>query len=194
MAQKQKAVQSDLPYRIKPVPGGESSDGYLKALQEKERVQVNVVSGVRTVLVVLSSVGLVYDVEALRTKILFVYPDAAVFFRNTSGLPYGVSSSEKVDLLIDLTGPRSTQGWFYARKLRRMARVCVGRNVGLFRKRIYDRLFDEKTEKVPEDLMDREFFVQTKVLELAGIPQVPIAGVTPDRSKSIALNLPPLAK
>lgn len=168
----------------------------LQALDERQRIEAQKVSSVRTVLVVLSSKGMVYDVEALRHRVLVTYPDTAIFFRSTSGRPVGVASPQSVDLLVDLTGPGQRQGWFYARKLRRMARFAVGRNAGLFRKRIYDRVFDEMdpAKTLPRDMLDRELVSQREVLSLAGIAVVPSAGVTEDRSKTIALDLPPLAR
>ncbi|MCC7443010.1 MAG: hypothetical protein IT285_15360 [Bdellovibrionales bacterium] len=168
----------------------------LSLLDERQRIEGRRVPGVRTVLVVLSARAMVYDVEALRHRVLMAYPDSAVFFRSTSGRPLGVTSPQSVDLLIDFTGPGQRQGWFYSRKLRRMARFAVGRNAGLFRKGQYDRVFDEKAPgaNIPRDLLEREARAQSEVLSLAGVAVVPAAGVTEDRSKTIALDLPPLAQ
>jgi len=167
----------------------------LSALEERQKIAAHKVPGVRTVLVVLSAKGMVFDVEALRHRILAVYPDSAIFFRSTSGKPLGVASPQSVDLLVDFTGPGQRQGWFYSRKLRRMAKFAVGRNAGLFRKRIYDRVFDEaeKAASLPSDFLALEGVVQREVLALGGIAVVPTASVTEDRSKTIALDLPPLA-
>ncbi|HTL11882.1 MAG TPA: hypothetical protein VL588_05315 [Bdellovibrionota bacterium] len=168
----------------------------LSALEERQKIAANKVPGVRTVLVVLSAKGMVFDVEALRHRILAVYPDSAIFFRSTSGKPLGVASPQSVDLLVDFTGPGQRQGWFYSRKLRRMAKFAVGRNAGLFRKRIYDRVFDEAgpvASSLPSDFLAREGVAQREVLALGGIAVVPTASVTEDRSKTIALHLPPLA-
>ena len=150
------------------------------------------VKGVRFVLVVLSAGGMVYDIEALRQKIELSYPDAAVFFLTTQGKPIGPVAPRQVDLLIDFTGPSQRQGFFYALKLKRMARIAVGRNVGLFRRRIYDRIFDEIKEKdqVPIELLQRERFVQKKILSLAGVAFIQAGETPPDRGKSIALELP----
>lgn len=171
------------------------SEYYLNLLKERERLKELRVPGVRTVLVVLSSAATPFDVESLRYKISSSYPEAAVFFMNTSGNPYGVPSPQKVDLLIDLSGPGQRQGWFFAKKMRRLARFAVGRNAGWFRKGSYDRIFDEKdpSHQVPTDVFERERRVQKEVLALAGVPLVPAADTTVDRSKKIALELPPLA-
>ena len=152
------------------------------------------VPDVRTVLVVLSSAAMVFDSEGIRQKIMMVYNDAAIFFRTTSGKALGVPSPEKVDLLIDLTGPGQRQGLFYAFTLKRMARVSVGRNAGFFRKKLYDFIFDEKVESqnLPIDVFERERLVQKTVLALAGVPFVVAGATTPNREKMIALELPPL--
>ncbi len=180
-------------------PGDSETQALLTLLlEEQEKVRAKRVPNVRTVLVVLSSRAMVYDVEALRQKVVLAYPGAAVFFRTTKGRPVGATCPPHVDLLIDLTGPRQRQNWFYALGLRRMARVAVGRNAGLFRKRVYDpdRIFDEKSpaiaKQLPEDLLARERFVQRQVLALAGVPLAQHGDATPDLGKSIALALPPL--
>ncbi len=173
------------------------SEAFLNLLAEQERVRANRVAGVRTVLVILSARGMVYDRESLRQKILLTYPDAAVFFRTTLGKAVGVEAPVKVDLLIDFTGPGQRQRFFFAKKLRRMARVAVGRNSGLFRKKIYDRIFDEKSaehaRRLPKDLLAREREVQREVLHLAGVALSQQGDVLPDRGRTIALALPGLA-
>jgi hypothetical protein len=171
------------------------SEACLTQMAEQEQILANRVSGVKFVLVVLSSRGMVFDLEALRQKIVLTYPDAAVFFQTTDGNPIGPASPEKVDLLIDFTGPRQRQGWFYSRKLRRVARVAVGRNAGLFRKKIYDRIFDEAQEpSIPSEMLQRERFVQKKVLGLAGVAFAPAGDTPPDRGKTIALELPAMQR
>lgn len=137
------------------------------------------VPSVKTVLVVLSSKGLAYDIEALRQKIYHTYPDAVVFFQATSGEPIGAKCPNQVDLLIDFTGPRQKQPWFYSRKLRKMARVTVGRNAGFFRMGLYDRIVNEFDPdfKFPDDMLDRERFIQRQVLHLAGVPTKAIGHV-----------------
>lgn len=178
----------------------ESSDpeskAFLTLMAEQERMRNNRVPGVRTVLVVLSSAAMVFDVESLRQKIHASYPDAAVFFQTTLGKWIGSQAPHKVDLLIDFTGPRQRQGLFHSRKLRRMARVAVGRNAGLFRKRIYDRIYDEKSKdlNLSSEVLTRERFVQREVLGLAGVVFVQTGDTHPDRGKTIALELPPLAR
>jgi len=174
---------------------GYDSHYYLNLLEDRIRIQENRFSGVQTVLVVLSSRAMTFDVYALTQKILFSYPDAAVFFKSTSGIGMGLACPDKVDLLIDFTGPRQRQGLFYSRKLRRMARFAVGRNAGFFRKGSYDRIIDEKilADQLPKSLLECEAFVQKRVLALAGVPTLPIGLATEDKSTVIATELPPLS-
>ncbi len=175
----------------------EGSAGYLASLEERSSLKQNQVDGVRKVLVILPTFGLAYDPESIRQKVILTYPKEQVFFRSTSGKPFGVPSPEEgdsIDLLIDFTGPGQRQKLFYARRLRRIARVAVGRNAGLFRCRIYDRIVDEKKMRssLPADLLDRERMVQRQVLALAGVAMMPQGDLTQDRGKIIALDLPPL--
>jgi len=167
---------------------------FVNALSEKELARSNRVPGVRTVLVVLSSAGLVYDVESLRQKILLSYPEAAVFFLNTDGSPLGVSPSEHFDLLIDFTGPGQRQPFLLSKKLRRMSRVAVGRPAGWFRKRIYDRIFSEVPDKTAEqadlDALQRERQIQQGILNLAGVTFLPTGETAPDREREIPRELP----
>jgi hypothetical protein len=176
-----------------------SSQYYLELLAEQERLKSNRFAGVRTVLVVLSSSGMAYDVDGFRGRIHSAYPEAAVFFMTTRGKPLGAMAQGHVDLVIDLTGPRQRQGLFFARMLRGKGRFTVGRNVGLFRKRIYDRIFDERDPSRQAVLQSmhplaREHEVQRQVLSLAGVASTPHAESAPDRGKSIALELPPLSR
>jgi hypothetical protein len=173
----------------------QQSEGFLKLLAEQERIRSNKVAGVRTVLVVMSSKAMVYDRESLRQKILLTYPEAAVFFQNTLGTFMGPASPNKVDLIIDLTGPGQRQGLFAANRLKSKGRTVVGRNAGLFRKRLYHRLFDEKTaSQLPTELFNRERMVQREVMALVGVALAPQGDLPPDRGKTIALELPPLLK
>jgi hypothetical protein len=171
------------------------SEVCLTQIVEQDQVLAHRVSGVKFVLVVLSARGMVFDLEAIRQKVVLSYPDVAVFFQTTMGKPIGPTAPQQVDLLIDFTGPGQRQGWFYARKLRRMARVAVGRNAGLFRKKIYDRIFDENQDpSVPQEMLKKERFVQKKVLNLAGVSFVQTSETPPDRGKSIALELPAMRR
>ena len=174
----------------------QDSKTYLSSLDDRERTKANRIPGVQKVLVILSSHGMVYDIESLRQKVLQAYPEAAVFFRTTAGYPMGVESPKQVDLLIDFTGPGQHAPWFYPLKLKKMSRLIVGRNAGVFRERVYERIFDEKAirDKLPKDTLARERIVQKAVLALAGIAMVPMGNATPDRGKEIALDLPPLAR
>jgi len=172
------------------------SGAFLDRLGEQELVRPNRVPGVRTVLVVLSSLGMVYDIESLRQKILLAYPDSTVFFLNTVGKPIGSTAPQRMDLLVDFTGPGSRQGLFLANRLRRMTRIAVGRNAGFFRKKIYDRVYDEKAHQgeLPSEALTRERIVQRKVLNLAGVAFAQHGDTPLDRGKSIALELPPYQK
>lgn len=170
----------------------------LSKLESLKGLSQNRITGVKTVLVVLSAYGMLSDVEAIRRNILFAYPDATVFFRATSGKSVGPESFKAIDLLIDLTGPGQRQPWFYSKKLRKIARFAVGRNAGLFRKKIYDRIFNEKdlSLNLPRDFLDRERAVQKKIFELAGVPlvpHVPISEVGEDKGHVIALEISKLS-
>lgn len=169
---------------------------FLARMAEQEKTKGNRIPGARTVLIVLSSAGMVFDVESLRQKVLLSYPDAAVFFLTTQGKPIGSLPPAHVDLLIDFTGPGQRQGLLFSRKLRRMARVTVGRNAGLFRKKIYDRVFDEKAKvrELDRETLSRERQVQKEVLALAGVAFVPAGDTPPDRGKITPMDLPPFLK
>lgn len=176
--------------------GDTQSEGFLELLEEQERIRASLVPGVRTVLVVLSCRGMVFDRESLRQKILLTYPSAAVFFHTTLWKPVGMAAPQTVDLVIDLTGPGERQAFLLPKKLRRMARVVIGRNAGLFRRRVYDRVFDEKSaaSRLPADLLARERIVQKEVLALAGVAFVQKGDALADLGKTIALELPPLSR
>src|SRR5580704_12043114 len=90
------------------------SEVSLTQMAEQEQVLSNRVPGVKIVLVVLSAKGMVFDLEALRQKILLSYPDSAVFFMTTDGKSMGPMAPHPVDLLIDFTGPGQRQGLFFA--------------------------------------------------------------------------------
>lgn len=169
------------------------SEALLKLLEEQEQIRKNRLQGIRTILVVLSSRGMVFDTESMKKQILLSYPDATVFFRNTRGKPIGLETPHKVDLLIDFTGPGQRQWIFLPRTFRSMSKTAVGRNCGFFRGG-YDRVFDEKKSDTPGDLLARERYVQKKVLALAGITIAQKGETPPDRGQSIALELPPMAK
>lgn len=177
-------------------PFDSESEQFLKLLADQDKVRNNRVPGVRTVLVMLSSRGMVFDMESLRQKILLAYPEVAVFFRTTSGKSVGVPAPNRVDLLIDLTAPRSRQGLFYSRRLRGMSRFAVGRNAGFFRKGSYDRVFDEKDPKagVPADALTAERYVQRQVLSLAGVALAQMGDTPRDLGQTIALDLPSMKR
>lgn len=172
------------------------SQHFLAVTAPDESTLKHRIPGVRSVLVVLSSRGYVFDMAALRQKILLSYPGATVYFRNTQGDAIGPAlSSGGVDLLVDFTGPGERQGWFYARKLRRQARVAVGRDAGLFRKKIYDRIArDSGKHPWPKDILARERAVHLEVLRLAGVTFYQTGDTPPDRGKITPLELPPMQK
>lgn len=164
------------------------SEQFLRELEEKQKVRANKIEGVRTVLVVLSSRMMAFDRAALTQKIQSTYPQAAIFFRSTCGDHIGVPSPDRVDLLLDLSGPKERQGFFFSRKLKRIARVSVGRKKG------YDRVFEETEAFYEKDFLSREREAQQGVLALAGIPIFPTGDTHPDRGKLTPLELPPLRK
>lgn len=167
----------------------------LQLLQEEEEIRQHRVENVRTILVVLSGRAMVFDDASLRQKISLTYPDAKIYFMTTAAYPLGekLPPSAKIDLLIDFTGPGHRHKWFWARKLRARARVCVGRPAGLFREHIYDRLSTElKRKDLPRDVIDRERLIQREVLALAGVPLSQRGNSTKDMGKTIASRLPPL--
>ena len=146
------------------------SQNFLAQLASEEQIRANKVPQVKNILVILSSRGMVFDDESLKQKILLTYPDANIYFMSTLGISIGAQPPEKLDLLIDFTGPRQRHKWFLARKLRSRVRVCVGRTAGFFREFIYDRVYDETKVSLPKDVLVKERFVQKAVLELAGVP------------------------
>jgi hypothetical protein len=172
------------------------SQHFLSLLADQEKLRAGRVPGVKTVLVILSSAGMVFDVEALRQKIGLTYTGATVFFRTTDGKTIGAAAPAAVDLLVDFTGPRQKQGLFYAKKLRRMARVAAGRNAGFFRKKIYDRVFDEKAQSsaLPTEMLRRERAVQKAVLASVGVALTQAGDTHPDRGKLTPMELPPFKK
>lgn len=167
----------------------------LKHLTVDSKILGNRVPGVKSVLFVLSSRGMVFDTDSLKQKTTLAYPGAAVYMLTPSGKPLGALAPARVDLLIDFTPPRARQGLFFSHKLRRKARVAVGRNSGLFRKKIYDRVFDEfdSSLALPTELLQRERLIGRELMGLAGVAMVQAGDTHPDRGKVIALELPPLA-
>ena len=176
------------------IPDSETN-ATLRQLQEEEAIRRNRVENVRSILVILSGRAIVYDDASLRQKIQLTYPDAKAYFMTTEAYPMGekLPASAKIDLVIDFTGPGHRHKWFWARKLRSRARVCVGRPAGLFREHIYDRLSTElKRDDLPRDVLDRERLIQREVLALAGIPISHQGNLGKDLSHTIASRLPPL--
>jgi hypothetical protein len=147
------------------------SERIIGLLSAREKIRSNRVPGVRTVLVVLSARAIICDIDALRQKVTVAYPDAAVFYYTATGAPIGMPAPRHVDLLIDLTAPRQREPLLFSKRLRRMARVAVGRKSGWFRAKLYDRVFDENAGagKLSKEPLENERQVQALVLELAGI-------------------------
>jgi hypothetical protein len=150
-------------------------------------------TGVKSVLVVLSSRAMAFDQAGLRNFITHSYPGSAVFFISVSGDSVGVSGPSKVDLVIDFTEPHARQSIWFAPSLRRRGRFVVGRTTGwFFRKSRYDRVYDQASDsQAPRDYLESEAWAQKRVLELAGVQVVRHGGVTQDLGKDIAATLPP---
>jgi len=168
----------------------------LERMSDVEKVSANQLESVKLVLIVLSSRGMAFDLEALRQMVVSTYPDAAVFFETPLGKTIGPHCPDHVDLLIDFTGPRERQRFCSARRYRRLAKLAVGRNASYYRRNKYDRVFDEfsKRGSTPVDLLDRERFVQKNLLKLAGIPVVQKNETPPDRGKIVPLELAGFAR
>ena len=147
--------------------------------------------GIKNVLVVFSSRSQAFDEAALVNFIQHAYPGAKVFFESTSGHEIGKTVPSKVDLLIDFTQPGARQSFLFPFKMRKKCRFAIGRKAGIyFRTNLYDRIYDEKNDSSkPKDYLEGESWAQRKVLELAGVSVIRQGGVTPDRSKDIALEL-----
>jgi hypothetical protein len=69
----------------------------------------------------------------------------------------------------------------------------------LFRKRIYDKIYDEKAPEfkdsmLSKEVLERERQVQKRILNLSGVAFVQYGDTPPDRGKSIALELPPMQR
>ena len=158
----------------------------LQKMDESRKALASRFQGIQNILVVLSSRGIVYDVQALRQNILHAYPQARVFF--DTPLAKHRASWGTVDLLIDFTGPGERERFCQAKKLRAMARIAVGRNAGWYRKKIYDFVYEETQRS--KQLLEQERFVQKQVLSLAGVAWIPSGVPLPDEGASIALGLP----
>jgi len=165
---------------------------HLQTLGIEERIRNNRIENVKTILVILSSRAVAFDIDSLKQKIRMTYPGAKVYFESTQAYPVGERAPKKLDLVIDFTGPLQRHKWFYARQLRSRARVLVGRNAWFLREHLYDRIYKEQAHDLPADLLEREKFVQKEVLELAGVPVSTQGILGPDLGKKIALTLPPL--
>ena len=146
--------------------------------------------GIKNVLVVFSSKSQAFDAASLENLVKHAYPGSQVFFISTSGQVIGKQCKSRVDLVIDFTQPGARQGLFFPLMMRKKARFAIGRKAGFyFRSSLYDRIYNDKNDSSkPTDYLEGERWAQRKVLELAGVPVVRQGGVTPDRSKDIALE------
>ena|SRR6185503_3441957 len=133
---------------------------------------MNPIFHVSLVRVVLPRRRVVYSLDILREKILSSYPDSVSFFQEATGRMIGDRGPRYVDLGIDLTGSDDPQSFLFLFRFRREARLIVGRNVGFWRKRFYDRVFDENQLHMPKDSPEWEVQAQMGVLRLAGIDEV----------------------
>ena len=147
--------------------------------------------GIKNVLVVFSSRAQAFDEASLVSLINHAYPGAKIFFVSTSGQAIGAKATARIDLVIDFTQPGARQSFLFPFFMRKKSRFAIGRNAGFyFRSKMYDRVYHDKKDPLkPTDYLDSERWAQKKVLELAGVPVIRQGGVTPDRSKDIALEL-----
>jgi len=167
----------------------------LERLSYETQILKKRMTGIKTVLVVLSARALAFDRDSLRAKIINAYPGSKVYFVSTLAIPIGETAPEFIDLVIDFTGPGQRHKWFFARKLRARAKHLIGRNAGFFRAYSYDQVFDESNEPgVPTDPVHRERFVQTAMLERIGVPVTQRGTLLQDVSHDIALELPRFKK
>ncbi len=170
------------------------SDHSLSGIQVAEAIRKNRAPNVRTVLFILSVRGMALDIASLKQKTQFAYPGSEVFFMTPVGKYIGNSAPSSVDLLIDLSGPKTRQGLFFARRLRRRARVAVGRASSAFRKAAYDRVADESFDPSKQDVLVHEREIQRKVLALAGVAVIQAGDTHEDRGKITPMELPPFKK
>lgn len=166
------------------------SQTFLHILAEEERIRKNKLDGVKTILVILSGRSMVFDTWSLKQKITLTYPDSKIYIMTSGGYPIGEKAPNKLDLVIDFTGPRHGHKWFLARKLRAQAKYCIGRPAWFFREWIYDRVVPEFQMDLPKDVIERERLVQKEVLELAGVPLSQKGNTMGDLGKTIAKDLP----
>lgn len=157
------------------------SQACLTAISTEEAAYANRLPGIKTVLIVMSASGMVFDESALIRQVQITYPDAKVYFMNPDGSALRQEAPSQVDLVIDFSGTSGRQPLFFAKSLRRRARIAIGRNAGLFRGNIYDRTFNEKAEsaKLPTEMLSRETAIQKRILALAGISFVRSGKNTP---------------
>ena len=170
------------------------SDHSLSAIHVADSIRKNKVPNVRTVLIVLSVRGMALDVASLKQKVQLAYPGTEVYFMTTLGKYLGNSAPTSVDLLIDLSGPGTRQGLFFARRLRRRARVAVGRASSTFRKGAYDRVVEETFNSSKQDILIHEREVQRKVLASAGVAVIQAGDTHADRGKITPMELPPFKR
>ena len=169
----------------------QESQKFLHLLDQETELRKHREKDIKTVLVILSNRGLTFDVASLKQKITLAYPGAQVFFKATGGGDcFGPAAPSQVDLLIDFTAPGAHQHLGMFLKFRMQGRIVIGRNKGIARKLLYNRVFDEKNPELdlPRDLLQSERIVQREVLALAGIPLSQHGDVLMDESAAMGFN------
>ncbi len=167
---------------------------HLAQIAESQQVSHSCFEKVIFILVILSAKGMPYSIEFLMKIILCSYPNSVIFFQTTSGQMIKAKTPEKIDLVVDFTGPRQRQKKILPRQWKNMTRFIVGRNWGSFRKHYYDRVLNEASNHfyLPEKMLQYEKWVQRKVLGLAGIGWAQTSEIPKDQGKTIARTLPRL--
>ncbi len=165
-------------------------------LNPEIHIDLEKIHKVSSVLVILSSRGMVFDIHSIRQKVTNTYPGSHVYFKTQLLKSLGEPSPTHVDLIIDLTGPNQRESFCLPWKLSKIGKLIVGRNTGWLRKKFYHRLVTEELiNHLPTQLLERERLIQKKVFQLAGVPFLDKGeNPLPDLGKTIALELPGLQK
>lgn len=161
----------------------------LRALLKRRELEKERFTGVKSILVVLSGRSMAFDFDSMRLYISLAYPGSDISFASTSGKAMFGEKIGSVDLLLDLSGPGTMQSFLFPLGMKRKSKHQVGRAFGLLRARLYERLVSESDPAIPKDLMEREFFQQKKVFELAGVSFLPKSASARDASHTIAQEL-----
>lgn len=127
-------------------------------------------SSPKWILIILSSRTMVFDVEALRHAVLKVYPEAVIFFESGSGRPVNsVVAPRKVDLTIDLTGPRERGALTSLWRKRRRTLHLIGRRGCCLREFFYHVLAPVEKQPGVSSVLERERMAQESVLSLVAV-------------------------